>query len=217
MPKTPPASVLQTALEAALNIAAERPWNDITLIEIAKQANIDIADLYGVADKDAVLDALEGWADKAMSAESCDADDTPRERLFDTIMRRFELFEEHRAGVLSLLKARDKSPQRLAKLLGARSRSAQWALACAGLDEGRQSQRAARQLGVAWVIARTEHAWRKDESGDFARTMATLDTELASAEERLQTLARMTGRHRRKSNQAETSPPEAPPEETAGE
>lgn len=215
MSNTPPSALLHSALEAALKIAGETSWNKITLIEIAKQGKIDIADLYGVADKDSLVDALESWADKAMSAEACEAGDTPRERLFDTIMRRFELFEEHRAGVLSLMKARDKAPRRLAALLVARSKSAQWALACAGLDDGRQSERAARQLGVAWVIAKTERAWRADESGDFARTMATLDAELASAEERLQQLARLTGRRSKKSNREETSSPEAPPTEMA--
>ena len=212
MPKTS-APNLHTTLEAALTLAADRPWRDITLLEIAKEAGLDIADLYGVADKDTLMDALESWADKAMSAEASDPEETPRERLFDTIMRRFEHFEAHRAGVLSLMKARDKSPQRLAALLGARNTAAEWALACAGLDQGTQAERTARKLGVAWIIGKTERAWRGDESGDFARTMATLDAELVAAEERLDRFSRFT-RRRKPSSSEETSPPEAPQGET---
>lgn len=210
--------ILHTTLEAALTLAADRPWKEIKLLEIAEAAKVDIADLYGVADKDTLMDALESWADKAMSAEASEPDETPRERLFDTLMRRFERFEEHRAGVLSLMKARDKSAQRMAALLGARSTAAQWALACAGLDQGTPTERAARKLGVAWIIAKTERAWRSDESGDFARTMATLDAELVNAEDRLKRFSRFTRRRNTSGSSpssAETSPPEAPQAETS--
>ena len=133
--------LIEIALKSALELAGERDWNKLTLIEIAENADISMTDLYGIADKDDLTDALESWADKAMSGEDIDMDGTPRERLFDVIMRRFEAMEDYRAGVLALMRARDRAPARLAALLKARGKSARWALSCAGLDQGPGAER----------------------------------------------------------------------------
>lgn len=214
MPKIAP-SLMTRALEAALALAQTKPWHAVTLIDIAAHADMAMSDLYGVVDKDKLTDALESWADGAMSAEAADMDDTPRERLFDIIMRRFEHMEPFRAGLLPIMQARERSPARLAALLKARRASAQWALSCAGLDHGTGTERAARTLGIAWVIGKTERAWRRDENEDFARTMATLDAELTRAEERLARLSRFS-RHDKAPNatKAATSAPEARQEES---
>lgn len=201
-------------LEAALDLASEEGWDALTLARIAEAADEDMATLYGVADKPALMEAADSWADAAMSAEPADMDDSPRERLFDVIMRRFEKMETRRAGMLTLLKARDRSAGQRTVLLKTRNTSAGWALAAAGLDDGTMAELTARRLGVAWVIARTEKAWRKDESGDFARTMATLDAELAMADERLQRLGRFRRKRSAPTPEA-SSPPEAPPAESA--
>ena len=209
--------LIEVALKSALDLARDRSWNKLTLIEIAENADISMTDLYGIADKDVLTDALESWADKAMSGEDIDMDGTPRERLFDVIMRRFETMEDYRAGVLALMRARDRSPARLAVLLKARGKSARWALSCAGLDQGPGAERSSKTLGIAWAIGKTERAWRKDDAGDFARTMATLDAELTLAEDRYGALQRFRTSNRASPTQAkpeETSSPEAPQAET---
>lgn len=213
--------VLYRALEAALELAQSRSWASLTLIEIAAHGSIDLADLYGVASKDTLTDALESWSDRAMSAEPIDQEDLPQERLFDVIMRRFEHMEPYRAAILSLMQARNRSSQRRLALVGARHKSADWALSCAGLDHGSAAEHTAQKLAIAWIIGRTERAWRKDESGDFAQTMAVLDAELKKAEERFDRLRRFRGRAKPEASaQADpvkpekTSAPEAPPGET---
>lgn len=214
--------LIETALKSALELSREHDWNSLTLIQIAKNANIPLSDLYGFADKDTVMDALESWADKAMSHEDIDMDETPRERLFEVIMRRFEVMEDYKDGILAIMRARDRSPARLAALVKARAQSAKWALSCAGLDAdintaGAGLEQSAKTLGIAWVIGKTERAWRKDDRGDFARTMATLDAELTQAEDRYGRFQRLRGANRAAPSQAkpeETSSPEAPPAET---
>jgi len=217
MPTHAPPPIVSRALSAALELANTRKWQSITLIEIAAAATLPMSELHGLADKDTLTDALEGWADEAMSAEAIDLDETVRERLFDVIMRRFEQMETQRAGVLSLMQARDRSPARLAALLQARRTSAGWALSCAGLDNGNNAQRTARVLGIAWAIGKTERAWRKDESGDFARTMATLDAELSLIEERLSRFARFSSQpsgEASSAKQEDASPHASPQAET---
>lgn len=212
-----PSPLIIRALEAALSLSQIKAWKIITLVEIAAHADISLSELYGITDKDRLIDALEGWADGAMSSERADMKDTPRERLFDIIMRRFEHMEPYREGLLPIMRLRDRAPTRLAALVQARKASAQWALICAGLDHGSGAERAARGLSVAWAIGKTERAWRSDTGGDFARTMATLDAELAMAEDRLSGLARFSGTfgsvHHR-AREAHSSAPEVRPEET---
>ena len=201
-----------TMLETALKLAGERSWQDVTMIDIAKAAGAPLSELYSTKGKQALAKELESWADLAMSADVCDPEDTPRERLFDVIMRRFEAFETRRAGVLSLMEWRDASASLRARMLRARATSANWALACCGLDTSGPLESRATSIGLAWVIGQTERAWRQDDSGDFARTMATLDAELLSAEERLSVLKRFTPNAKANSAKAATpDTPEAPP------
>jgi AcrR family transcriptional regulator len=210
-------TLIETALKSALELAGEREWNRLTLKDIAAHAGLSMSDFYGLVDKDSLTDALESWADKAMSSEDADMDETPRERLFDVVMRRFETMEAYRAGVIALMHARERAPARLTALVKARTKSARWALSCAGLDQGAGVEQTAKILGIAWAIGKTERAWRKDDAGDFARTMATLDAELTLAEERYGRLQRFGGANRKPSSQAkpeETSSPEAPRAET---
>ncbi|MEM6898643.1 MAG: hypothetical protein AAF583_02570 [Pseudomonadota bacterium] len=202
---------LDLALEAALTLAAEKPWRDVSLQEIADEANLNLSDLYGVTDKSKLVVELEPWADKAMSAEKADMTEAPRERLFDSIMRRFEYLEVHRAGVLSMLKGR--SPQNMANLLKARRQTAAWAITAAALDTGDPMKVAAQTLGLIRVITQTENAWRTDDAGDYARTMAVLDAGLIELEERWGQFSKFRSRFRSKG--ATSSPPEAPQAETS--
>jgi len=81
-----------------------------------------------------LVEALDGYFDKAMSADGVPEETSPRERLFDVIMLRFEAMEPYRAGLIELLKFRETSLTHVVRLPGHRHASAAWALASAGLD-----------------------------------------------------------------------------------
>lgn len=189
-------TIIRKGVEAALKLAAENPWGELTLAEIAEAAELDLSEFHGVADKADIAAAIEPMLDKAMSAEMVDLDETARERLFDVLMLRFEEMEKYRGAILSLQHYRERNPRRLAKLGKARLQTARWALACAGLDGHGDVPMSVRAAGLAWIIARTERAWRKEESADFSRTMAELDKQLRASQERLSWLSRMTRRGR---------------------
>ncbi|WP_156945788.1 hypothetical protein [Hyphomonas johnsonii] len=188
------ASIIEQGLLAALALAAEKPWADLTLGEIAAQAGLTLADFHGVATRETLADAVDAYFDSAMSAEGVATDDLPRERLFEVIMLRFEAMEAHRDGLKSLLRYRETVPAHLIRLPAARRASARWALACAGLDDNSGAPLGLKVLAIAFVIARAERAWRRETSGDFALTMAALDRSLRAAEERMGWVARFTGR-----------------------
>lgn len=198
--------IIEKGLKAALELAALRPWADIPLADIAARAKLSLSDFHGVAGREDLVEALDGYFDKAMSAEGVPEETSPRERLFDVIMLRFEAMEPYRAGLLELLKFRETSLTHVVRLPGHRHASAAWALASAGLDNDGGAPASLKRIAIAVVIAQAERAWRKETSGDFALTMAALDKGLRRAEERLGQLRRFTGR-------APTSKPET--EETS--
>lgn len=191
-----PAELIEKGLTALLELAEEHPYENLTLADIAEHSGVALSDFHGVATKQALLDAMEPHFDKAMSSEGIDRTETPRERLFDVIMLRFEAMEPHRDGLLSIMSWRDRQALQLAKLVAARKASADWALIAAGLDGEESVPTDVRAIGLAWVIGKTERAWRKETDPGFARTMAALDGELRKMEERAGWLNRFTSSRR---------------------
>ena len=194
MPVARNASIIDQGLRAALELAAEKPWASLTLGEIALRADLTLNDFHGIATRETLADAVDAHFDRAMSAEGVASDDLPRERLFEVIMLRFEAMEDYRDGLKSLLSYRETAPDHLVRLPAARAASARWALASAGLDDDSGGPLSLKVLAIAFVIARTERARRKETSADFALTMAALDKSLRAAEERMGWISRFRGR-----------------------
>ena len=195
--------LIEKGLISLLTLASETPYEALTLADIAGHAGIPLSDFHGKASKQSLTEAIEPHFDKVMTSEGIDPEETPRERLFDVIMLRFEAMEAHRQGLLTVMSWRDRQVLQLAKLVAARKASADWALVAAGLDSDEGVPRDVRAVAVAWVIGKAERAWRKETDPGFARTMAALDGELRKMEERAGWLKRFTGGPTSKS----TAPP----------
>ncbi|MBI1251704.1 MAG: hypothetical protein GC189_09560 [Alphaproteobacteria bacterium] len=168
---------------AALQAAAAKPWRDVTLFDLADAAGAPAQDLYPASMADAA-DAAEEFFDRAMAADmrGVDAEQSVRDRLFDCIMRRFEAMEPHRAAIAAMEVGQDRDPTALAAAHQRHVRAAKWALTLCGLDADYMSGQA-RAQGLAVIIGQARLAWRGDDAGDFAKTMASLDKNLRRAEE----------------------------------
>jgi AcrR family transcriptional regulator len=176
-------AALDAAAIAAVKLAAERPWRDVTLRDIAEAAGVPMATLYGAArSKDDVLDAIRARLDKA-AAETLEHDSktSARERVFDAAMARFDVMEKERVGLVSILQSELASPLNAARLWPGAARTARWLLELAGVDTAGPVG-AARVHGFTLILARTTRAWLADDQGDLSRTMATLDRALRDAE-----------------------------------
>ncbi|MGE0828315.1 MAG: TetR family transcriptional regulator [Hyphomonadaceae bacterium] len=167
--------------KAALAVAAQKPWREATLADLAGAAGRPIADFYPAAMADAVECAEEGF-DRAMAEGEIAPNASVRDRLFDLIMRRFEAMEPHRAAVLAMEAGQDRDPVAMGAAHQRHVRAARWALTLAGLEaDGMSGNARAQGLGV--IIGQARAAWRGDADGDFAKTMASLDKNLRRAEE----------------------------------
>ena len=168
---------------AALAVAARTPWREATLAKLADEANRPASDFYGASLGEAV-DCVEEAFDRAIAddLDALDPSQSVRDRLFELIMRRFEAMEPHRAAVVAMEVGQDRDPILLAAAHQRHVRCAKWVLALAGLEaDGMTGQARGQGLGVISGPARA--AWRGDEAGDFAKTMASLDKNLRRAEE----------------------------------
>ncbi|MBU6372161.1 MAG: TetR/AcrR family transcriptional regulator [Alphaproteobacteria bacterium] len=175
---------------AALKTAADKPWRDVTVFDFAAAMNAPIEDIAGTTVGDAV-DAIEEWldAEAAKGLRGVDWVATPRDRLFDVVMRRFEAMETVRGGLRAIEIALERDPAAVAQQHLRAVRSARWLLSLAGIDADGVAG-VARAQGLAVILAQVRMAWRQDDAGDFVKTMAALDKALRRAE---QTFGRFGG------------------------
>lgn len=176
-------SVRRDLARAALHLASTAAWRGVTLAALADAASRPLSDFYGATLGEAI-DCVEEAFDRAIAdkIDALDPAQSVRDRLFELIMRRFEAMEPHRAAVVAMEQGMDRDPTLLAVAHQRHVRAARWVLALAGLEaDGMTGQARAQGLGV--IIGQARGAWRSDDAGDFAKTMASLDKNLRRAEE----------------------------------
>lgn len=112
---------------------------------------------------------------------------TPRDRIFDAVMRRIDAMQPHRAGLVPFLKALPRHPM-LAMTLGpSLPRSMMRLLEVAEVSTSGIAG-ALRVQGMTLVWLATMRAWLDDPSADLGKTMAALDRALDRAEQAARTL-----------------------------
>lgn len=180
--KQAPADPVAVIITATLKLAAEKAWSEIPLAEIAAAAGLSLIELYRLfPSKLAILDALARQIDAAVLAAPADAADTPRDRLFDVLMRRFDALLPYREGLKRI--ARDVGRLQLDALPAglALPRSMGWMLEAASIPAaGLRGALRARVLGFAYLAG--FRVFLEDDSADLTRTMAALDRALRRAE-----------------------------------
>ena len=167
-------------IEALMNLLAEQPIERIGLAELADRAGVTLADLRGEFGSPlAVLAAHVKELDRQVLAEvdSDMAEESPRERLFDVLMRRLELLSPHREAVRSLLRSARRDPPLALALNGMAVRSQQWMLTAAGIGAS-GPKGMIRAQGLALLFANVLRTW-VDDDDDNTQTLAALDRELA--------------------------------------
>lgn len=169
-------------IAAAFQIAAEQGWRAVSVAAAARAAGLPLARARErFPGRAAILLRFGRSADQATLAE-LPSDGATRDRLFDLLMRRIDVFQVHRAGVLALLRALPADPP-TALLLGlATRRSMRWMLEAAGLSaRGLHGELRVKGMVAVWLW--TMRAWHNDETEDLSATMAALDAALRRAEQ----------------------------------
>ena len=178
---TAPAGDRDKVVAALLALLAEKRIEAIGFAEIAETAGVSLAQLRGEFSSTlAILAAHIKAVDRAVLAEDFVdmAEEPPRERLFDVLMRRLETLSPHREAVHSLLRSARRNPPLALALNGLAVRSQQWMLTAAGINAS-GPRGMMRAQGLALLFASVLRTWVNDEDEGLARTMAALDRALA--------------------------------------
>ncbi len=168
-------------LEAAMQAAAFDGWRGLSLRGIAEAAGVSLAELRARIDGPlAVLRLLNDRLDVKMLEFDPDELEglTPRERLFEVLMRRLDAMGPYKAGIERLAADLPRAPELWGRLACNLDRSMTWLMAAADIRYEGGKDRLARQL-LAAAYGSTLRVWLKDESEDKARTLAELDKRLA--------------------------------------
>src|SRR5271165_4970967 len=89
-------------VDALMELAGERRFEDISIRDICETAGVSLADFRdSFPSKAAVLAGFSRRIDRAVLAQDSGelADESPRERLFDILMRRLEAMAPYREGL----------------------------------------------------------------------------------------------------------------------
>jgi AcrR family transcriptional regulator len=174
------ADVLDRASEAALTLAADRPWGDISLRDISRAAGLSFAELYAKCPgKSALMDQVSRQLDRT-ALISADEDDSAEvaDRLFEAVMARLETMQPNRTALIAIAQA-EGVPAIAPRL----PRTARSVLEAAGIDtDGPRG--ALRIVAMTGGWARVLQVWRDDE-GALNRTMAEIDKQLKTMRTRL--------------------------------
>jgi ubiquinone biosynthesis protein COQ9 len=157
-------------------------WHRLSIPAAAQQAGLDLARArVRVPNRATLLYRFGALADRAALADQDGASTAPvQERLFDLLMRRIDVLQAHRAGMIALLRALPTDPLAAMMLAAASLESMRWLLQAAGVPaQGVLGLLRAKGLLGVWVW--TLRTWQTDDSPDLAATMSTLDTALARA------------------------------------
>ena len=167
-------------IAAALRLAAERPWANISLREIAEAAGVDLVTLRkSFSSKSSIIAAYaRAIDDEVLSAPpKLETGQSPRDALFEVIMNRFDAMEPHRTALRSM--TQNGLPD--AALVKPFLASIEWMLHAAGISTDGLRGRA-RVAGLATLYSSVFLTWLNDSDPGYARTMATLDRRLRSGE-----------------------------------
>jgi AcrR family transcriptional regulator len=168
--------------QAFLALLAEKPFERIGLAAVAERAGVSLADMRGeFGSTFDIIAAFVRETDRKVLAggDAEDADSTARDRLFDVMMRRFEVLQPHREALRSLARSAERSPRFALGLNKLAVRSQQWMLSAAGIDSS-GFVGGIRAQGLAVMFARVMRVWLNDDDPGLARTMAELDRDLAT-------------------------------------
>jgi AcrR family transcriptional regulator len=190
---TPDAPLEARAIAALFLVAARDGWRRTTLAAIAAEAGLAEDALRArFATREAILARYILDTDRAVvdgtlpRAEG----ETIRDRLFDIVMRRADIAQQHRAGLLAVRQAIRRDPLAVAGWLPLMLGSLRHMLDAAGVSTA-GLRGALRIHGFGAVLIPVGRAWESDDSADLAKTMAALDTALGRAERAEGWLARL--------------------------
>jgi AcrR family transcriptional regulator len=165
---------------AFMELLAEKRFEEIGFTDISARSGLSLA-----AIRTEFGSTLSIWAafakqvDRAVlaGADADMADEPPRERLFDVLMRRLEVVAPHREALRSLTTSLSRNPPLALAFNPIAVRSQVWMLTAAGIGTG-GLKGMVRAQGLTMLFGSVLRTWLDDDDPGLARTLAALDKAL---------------------------------------
>ena len=168
-------------IQSALLLAESRSWADITLYNISEKSGYSLADIQSFFDdKAAVLDAYGRQIDLRIFTEFGgihSSEEAEKDRLFDVLMERFDILNENRQAVISILNSVTLDSKMSLMSLPHVFKSMSKMLDIANIaTEGLMGN--LKIVALTAIYIKVLRNWISDDSADMAATMASLDKAL---------------------------------------
>ena len=180
-----PADPRSKIVEALFELASEKRFEDISIRGICKMAGVSLADFRdSFPSKGAVLASFSRRIDRAVLAQDSEelADESPRERLFDILMRRLEAMAPYREGLREASAWLRRDPSAALAINQTVLGSMRFMLEAAGIEVDGGAAGTIKLQGLALAWARIVSVWLDDDDPGLSKTMAELDRELTRGE-----------------------------------
>lgn len=175
--------IKESIVLAALALAAERDWAQVSLRDIARKGKISLSALRGACeDKTDILVLIGRSIDRKVLEGLGTMSGPPRDQLFDVLMQRFDVLQEDREAVSSILRSFLSEPKQAIISLPHLCRSMNWMLEAAGMETA-GAKGAAKIFGLSVIYLKVLKDWMEDDSEDLSKTMASLDQMLSRADQ----------------------------------
>lgn len=181
--KKPSVDPSERVLNAALELAAEKEWASVSMVDIARKAKMKMPQVLGVyPSKTALIAGFFLRTDHAVLAGvTLEQGASARDRLFDVLMVRFDVLAPRKAAVRSIVRGARK------EILPMLCSAPRFMCSMARTLEAADISSAGipgliRTKGLAVVYLSALRTWLGDDSEDMGETMVSLDQGLKRAE-----------------------------------
>ena len=179
-----PSTLRGRIIAGAMKLAAERPWRDVTLLDIAESIGLTLVDIkHEFSCKSEILAAFSRTIDDEVlrRAPKREHEMSARDAIFEIVMTRFDVLAPYKPAIQSIA---DSSPTPDPAMLRSALASQHWMLQAAGVDTSGVTG-GLKVSGLAGLYASVLRTWLKDDDPGLARTMAALDRRLRRGERTL--------------------------------
>ena len=181
-----PADPRGKIVDALMELASDQRFEDISIRDICQTAGVSLADFRDAfPSKGAVLAGFSRRIDRVVLAQQDGeelADESPRERLFDVLMRRLEAMAPYREGLREASAWLRRDPSSAFAINQVVMNSMRFMLEAAGIEVDSGAAGAIKLQGLAFAWARIVGVWLEDDDPGLSKTMAELDRELTRGE-----------------------------------
>ena len=172
-------------INAAIELAGQHRWRDISIQDIAIKAGISTAEALTLfPSKHSILEGFDKSINRVVLEGLLidpETGDSKKDRLFDILMRRFEAMSDYRSGLAAI--GVDIGPDPCTALRSLSSLYSSMALTLEAAHISTSGPGGSLRIhGLMVIYAYCLRVWFRDENKDLSSTMAAVDRGVSFAE-----------------------------------